>query len=57
MPDTSPPVRRSLSLPAPIRRRPRTMLEQTPALVGDDAPAAWRRASIAATATGPGRQR
>ncbi|MGP4103322.1 threonine aldolase family protein [Nonomuraea sp. KM90] len=39
MPDTSPPVRRSLFLHAPIRRGPRVILEQMLALVDDDTPA------------------
>src|SRR5688500_2527462 len=39
MPDKSPQVRRSLFLHAPIRRRPRVMLEQMLALVDDDTPA------------------
>ncbi|SEH03677.1 L-threonine aldolase [Nonomuraea solani] len=39
MPDTSPQVRRSLFLHAPIRRGPRLMLEQMLALVDDDTPA------------------
>jgi hypothetical protein len=39
MSGTSPPVRRSLFLHAPIRRTPRAMLEQMPALVDDDTPA------------------
>ncbi|MEV1248650.1 beta-eliminating lyase-related protein [Nonomuraea sp. NPDC049750] len=39
MPDPSPPVRRSLFLHAPIRRRPRMMLEQMLALVDDETPA------------------
>ncbi|MGI5289997.1 threonine aldolase family protein [Nonomuraea polychroma] len=39
MPDnTLPPVRRSLFLHAPIRRKPRAMLEQMLALVDDDTP-------------------
>ncbi|MET7329659.1 beta-eliminating lyase-related protein [Nonomuraea sp. NPDC005650] len=39
MSDANPPVRRSLFLHAPIRRRPRVMLEQMLALVDDDTPA------------------
>ncbi|MEV4084532.1 beta-eliminating lyase-related protein, partial [Nonomuraea fuscirosea] len=39
MPESSPPVRRSLFLHAPIRRGPRRMLEQMLALVDDDTPA------------------
>lgn len=39
MVDVNPPVRRSLFLHAPIRRRPRPMLEQMLALVDDDTPA------------------
>ncbi|MEU6722704.1 beta-eliminating lyase-related protein [Nonomuraea wenchangensis] len=39
MPDAGPPVRRSLFLHAPIRRRPRVMLERMLALVDDDTPA------------------
>lgn len=39
MPDAGPPIRRSLFLHAPIRRKPRMMLEQMLALVDDDTPA------------------
>ncbi|MEU7744723.1 hypothetical protein [Nonomuraea sp. NPDC049158] len=38
MTDPTPPVRRSLFLHAPIRRRPRAVLERMLALVDDDTP-------------------
>ncbi|MEV4071418.1 threonine aldolase family protein [Nonomuraea fuscirosea] len=47
MPESSPPVRRSLFLHAPIRRGPRRMLEQMLALVDDDTPADGPRGPVA----------